>query len=74
MKVAGSGEATSRRPGGLVQDFELYSEGNEKPLEGFKERGMIKSTFWKYLSGCIVKNGQSTERPRWLGSMLWQWK
>lgn len=30
---------------GLVQGFELYSEGNEIPLEVFKERDRIKSTF-----------------------------
>lgn len=45
MRVEGWAGATSWRHLGLVQGFELYSEGNEIPLEGFKERDRIKSTF-----------------------------
>lgn len=37
-----------------VMDFELYSEGNEKPLKDFKMEEVLRVSFYKVFPGCYA--------------------
>lgn len=39
-----------------IQDCELYSEGNEKPVEDFKLGEVFPFVFWKVFPGCYVES------------------